>query len=106
MLGVYVLYDRRGQLVYIGRSGRGEKAGIFGRIICHHDEQRWEFDTYSWFGVLPVSDGGMIRPEDELISVDQIVNNLEALLIHLIEPSWNGNGGSYKHIPKFSQVPV
>lgn len=106
MHGIYALYDRNDRLAYIGRSGEGKGPGIYGRVYAHRIEQKWDFDVYSWFGVLPVSDEGLIMRDADKLTTEELTKNLEALLIYLLEPEWNGNGGTYKRIPRYRQVPV
>lgn len=106
MRGIYTLYKREGSLVYVGRSGKGKSSGIGGRVYAHKIEDKWDFDTYSWFGLLPVNDDGAIIFDAETMDSEQLTNNLEALIIYLLDPPWNGNGGTYKKIPRYRQISV
>ena len=89
-----------------GELEKSKSAGIGGRVYAHRIEEQWDFDTYSWFEILPVSDEGVILHDAEMMSEDKLINNLEALLIYLLEPTWNGNYGTYRKIPRYRQVPV
>ena len=100
-LGIYVIYRGEG-IVYVGKSARSDKSGIYGRLKGHK-EDGWTFKTYSWFGVLPVDSGGALSYLPDNLTIEELTTNLEALLIHLLAPAWNGNGGQYKHIPMYEQ---
>jgi hypothetical protein len=107
MHGIYVLYDRRGELSYIGRSG-GENfknPGIHGRLVHHRWEKHRDFDRYSWFGTLPVTESGTVdisaKPVGGLIDL----KSLEALLIYLLnKPKWNRDWGNFTHISRYEQL--
>ena len=105
-IGIYVLYKNK-KLIYVGRSGSGKKPGIGGRLYYHHGEGqlagRW--NRFSWFGFVPVESGEVrIDTPSTLSNREDEIRDVEALLIYLLMPPGNGNGGSYKHIEKYQQV--
>ncbi len=102
-IGVYILY-RDDDIVYVGESSKGKKKGIYGKLIGHKDDG-WAFSTYSWFGVLPLDAQNHIDLTAANLSAERLVKNLEAMLIYLLEPSWNTKPGEYKHIPRYEQCP-
>ena len=107
MHGIYALYDRSGELSYIGRSGGEEfkKPGIHGRLVSHRWEKQRNYDRYSWFGTLPVAESGIIDVSAKPIGGLVDLKGLEALLIHLLnKPKWNGDWGQFTQIPRYEQI--
>ena len=104
-IGLYALYQRD-KLMYIGRSSDGKKPSISGRLRYHYKEDKekmGKWERYSWFGFLPP------RPASAQTTISmpigECVSDIEALLIHLIQPPWNGAPGSHSHIHEFEQIP-
>ncbi len=114
-LGVYLLYFRQ-KIAYVGRSSfisedeaKGKTSGIYGRLINHKIEKRWEFDSYSWFGLLRHDKAGNLIRDPQLIpQISVSITDLEALLIFVLnKPEWNSTWGDYKRLEKnhlFKQV--
>jgi len=99
--GIYVLY-RGDEISYVGKSVRGDNPGIYGRLIGHKEKKK-RFKTYSWFGVSPVGDTGLIDHVAESLTLDELTTNLEPLLIYLLTPTGNKNGGDFKKIIRYDQ---
>lgn len=81
--GLYALYDKKGQLIYVGRATKS----IRSRISSHIRAGKKPFAYFSVFGVAGRSCDARVRR----------VCDLEALLLRLIKPTpkWN------ERIPNF-----
>lgn len=94
--GVYVLYAEY-SVVYVGQAGnRNQK--LFGRLKQHRRDQlanRW--NQFSWFGTRRVLGGGGLSAEVEGAhsSHAEVLNHIEAILIHSAEPAQNRQGGRF-----------
>jgi len=100
-LGIYLIH-RGEKIVYVGKSAKGKTAGIYGRLIGHkHEGMR--FSTYSWFGVLPVNNAMSIDFLAAPLTTAELITNLEALLIYLLNPTSNGNFGEFKKMTRYEQ---
>lgn len=99
--GVYVLYaggdisDLR--VVYVGQAGRG-RANLLRRLRDHFTDRFWNRWThFSWFGLYPIEDGEVETTTDfEDLDVPEALNQIEALLITLFEPTLNLQSGRWK----------
>lgn len=108
-IGVYVLYDSHQSIVYVGQAGNGN-ATLFSRLKNHMDGSllnRWEY--FSWIGFRDTTKEGFL---DERQSVDANVsgfkysdalNELEGILIEIIEPKLNKQGGKLKNATEYFQ---
>lgn len=102
--GVYLLHDGR-EVVYVGRSEA--KKGIGSRLRAHtKDRHNGRWDRFSWFGVLNVKeDGSLDANTGEAMSLDNLVDTMEALLIESLEPPQNRKRGDGFSAVEFIQVP-
>jgi len=100
-VGVYVLYagadipDLR--VVYVGQAGRG-RANLLKRLKDHFSDRFWNRWThFSWFGLYPIEDGE-VEPTTDFEDLDEpeALNQIEALLITLFEPTLNRQSGRWK----------
>jgi hypothetical protein len=101
-IGLYALYQRD-RLMYVGRSGDGKRPSISGRLVYHSREHKLKigkWDRYSWFGFL--KNPGVHKKIS--MPVGDCIKDIEALLIHLIQPEWNRAAGKNKHIQEFEQI--
>ena len=91
-VGVYVLYDMRGNVVYIGRTTEGN---LYGRLKAHtvnsRRSSRWTH--FSWFGLFPVKDDFTLSEHRRALSRNEEVILLESVLIELLTPAFNDKGG-------------
>ena len=108
-IGVYALYDRNQTIVYIGQAGNG-KATLFARLKQHMDGSqlwnRWEY--FSWVGFKGVTRGGLNKKHVVGARVSQFtygaaLNEIEGILIELIEPKLNKQGGRLKRAIEYFQ---
>jgi hypothetical protein len=103
--GVYVLYADY-DMVYVGQAGAG-KQKLFNRLKRHRSDalaERW--NRFSWFGTrrtLKTNDLGA-EPEMKHSTLDQVLNHIEAILIHAAEPKQNRQGGRFgENVTQFLQ---
>lgn len=94
--GVYVLYADY-EMVYVGQAGAGNQK-LFARIKQHTRDQlanRW--NQFSWFGIRRVKKNGELSEEAEgkHSTHGQVLNHIEAMLIHAAEPKQNRQGGRF-----------
>lgn len=89
-LGIYLLYDGR-EIIYVGRSTDRP----LGKRLYEHTADRLStrWDRFSWFGLLPVSEKGMLGKLPESYIANKIVPALEAILIEALEPRQNRKRG-------------
>ena len=92
-IGIYLLHDRR-EIIYIGQAvdqplGQRLKTHINDRL-----SGRW--DRFSWFGFYPVNNSGKLHTDFKFddLTVQDLGNVLEAILIESIEPRQNRKGGN------------
>jgi hypothetical protein len=99
-IGVYVLFAENREVMYVGQVGAGEKRKLFGRLKQHtRDHLRGRWSHFSWFGLCDVDvathgltqfrNDGPERPVD-------VLDEIEAILIHLFEPRLNLQRGKWK----------
>ncbi len=98
-IGIYVLYSGY-QVVYVGQAGVGNQT-LFSRLKQHRkDDLAGRWDRFSWFGVLKVVGKG---PKQKLASrkasfhptLPVVLNHIEGILIHAVEPNMNSQGGRF-----------
>lgn len=89
-LGIYLLYDGR-EVIYVGRSTERP----IGRRLYEHtvDRLATRWDRFSWFGVLPVSEKGILGKTSEIFDSKLLIPALEAILIEALEPRQNRKRG-------------
>jgi hypothetical protein len=89
-LGVYLLYDGR-EVIYVGRATDRP----LGRRLYEHSMDRLStrWDRFSWFGLLPVSDKGVLGKQPADYSGPKVIPALEAILIEALEPRQNRKRG-------------
>lgn len=89
-LGIYLLYDGR-EVIYVGRTTDRP----LGRRLYEHtiDRMSARWDRFSWFGLLPVSDTGVLGALPEQYEAAKMIPALEAILIEALEPRQNRKRG-------------
>ena len=89
-LGIYLLYDGR-EVIYIGRTTDRP----LGRRLYEHTSDRLaaRWDRFSWFGLLPVSEAGVLGTLPTTYDAAKIIPALEAILIEALEPRQNRKRG-------------
>lgn len=92
-VGVYLLHDNR-ETIYVGQAidqplGQRIKSHITDRL-----SGRW--DRFSWFGFYPVNENGNLLNIEKIdsLSILDLGNLLEAILIESIEPRQNRKQGN------------
>lgn len=88
--GVYLLYDGR-DVVYVGRATERP----LGRRLYEHtlDRLQGRWDRFSWFGLLGVTEAGLLTESSSVPTQEVIAATLEALLIEGLEPTQNRRRG-------------
>jgi hypothetical protein len=105
-IGIYALYADY-QLVYVGQAGSGEQT-MFARLKQHRKNDlagRW--NRFSWFGVLRALGDGRLSSKREALhpKLPDVLNHIEAILIHSSEPPMNGQGGRFgEKVTRYQQV--
>ena len=102
---VYVLYDNL-RPIYVGQAGGKNEARLFGRLRKHRKDHlagRW--DTFSWFGVIPVTKRGKKLRKNYRIKPGSgiALNHIEAILITAMEPVLNRQGGKFGRAREYLQ---
>jgi len=92
--GVYVLYADY-EIVYVGQNSGQE---LIRRLIQHQKDDladRW--DRFSWYGVRSVLASGLLSNYNAAVTerMPQVLNHIEAVLIHAAEPPLNRQGGRF-----------
>jgi len=88
--GIYLLYDGR-EVIYVGRS-TDRPLGL--RLYEHTSDRlatRW--DRFSWFGLLPVTEVGELKPLPGSYESAKLIPALEAVLVEALEPRQNRKRG-------------
>lgn len=94
--GVYVLYADY-ELVYVGQVGSGNQK-LFARLKQHtRDSLAGRWNKFSWFGIRWVKKNGDLASEADGKHSTQadVLNHIEAILIHAAEPKQNRQGGRF-----------
>jgi len=94
--GVYVLYADY-SIVYIGQAGNKNQK-LFQRLKQHRrDALAGRWNQFSWFGTRKVNDSGLLAAEKEGAhsTHGEVLNHIEAILIHAAEPKQNRQGGRF-----------
>lgn len=92
-IGIYLLHDSR-ETIYVGQAidqplGKRLKDHTYDRL-----GGRW--DRFSWFGLRPIDENGKLQTDIkfENLSIQDIGDILEAILIESIEPRQNRKQGN------------
>ena len=92
-IGVYLLHDSR-ETIYVGQAIEQP----LGQRLKNHmtDRLSGRWDRFSWFGFHRVSDSGKLLSDSKYdnLSVQDLGNILEAILIESIEPRQNRRQGN------------
>lgn len=105
-IGIYTLYADY-QLVYVGQAGVGDQT-LFSRLKQHRKNDlsgRW--NRFSWFGVLRALNSGSLSSKTDALhpELSDVLNHIEAILIHAAEPPMNGQGGRFgDNVTRYQQV--
>lgn len=94
--GIYVLYADY-QMIYVGQTGAKEQKLLF-RLRQHlSDDLAGRWDRFSWFGIRRIlKDGSLSQVNQSSHSnLDDVLNHMEAILIHAAEPPLNRQGGKF-----------
>lgn len=92
--GVYVLYAGY-ELVYVGQNN---SRGLLDRLKQHlKDDLAGRWDRFSWFGLRDVLKDGSLAKYNQAVyaSNRDVLNHIEAILIHTAEPPLNRQGGRF-----------
>jgi hypothetical protein len=92
-IGIYLLHDGR-ETIYVGQA---IEQSLGKRLKDHTSDRlggRW--DRFSWFGLRPVNENGKLQADIkfENLSIQDIGDILEAILIESIEPRQNRKQGN------------
>ncbi len=104
--GIYVLYADY-EVVYVGQSGFGNQK-LFARLKQHRADdlgERW--NRFSWFGIRRVNKSGKLSAETAAVhpTLKTVLNHVEGVLIHAVEPSMNGQKGRFgRKVVRYLQV--
>lgn len=108
-IGVYVLYDRNQSIVYVGQAGNGN-ATLFTRLKNHMDGALWNrWEYFSWIGFRDVNANGALSNQQSVDSgvagfkYSDALNEIEGILIEIIEPKLNKQGGKLKGATEYYQ---
>ena len=92
-IGVYLLHDGR-ETIYVGQAIDQP----LGQRLKNHTNDRLSgrWDRFSWFGIYPISEDGKLKIEMnfENLTIQNIGDILEAILIETIEPRQNRKQGN------------
>lgn len=109
-IGVYVLYDSHQSIVYVGQAGNGN-ATLFSRLKSHMDGALWNrWEYFSWIGFRDVTKSGSLNEKqmvDSQVSgfkYSDALNEIEGILIEILEPKLNKQGGKLKNATEYFQL--
>ena len=94
--GVYVLYAEY-QMIYVGQAGVGNQK-LFNRLKQHtRDALAGRWNRFSWFGIRRVLANRNLSAEKDAkhTTLENVLNHIEAILIHAGEPQHNRQGGRF-----------
>jgi len=92
--GVYVLYANY-DLVYVGQNNGPE---LITRLRQHQrDDLSGRWDRFSWFGLRAINKNGKLAKYNQAVHAlnRNVLNHIEAILIHAAEPQLNRQGGRF-----------
>ena len=107
-IGVYVLYDRFEQPIQVGQT-----RALINRLRQHrrdHLRNRWHY--FSWFGFCSVNNDGSLSRADRRLEIRRNValidalSEIEAVLIHVLEPRLNRRGANWGDAEEYLQYPI
>jgi hypothetical protein len=113
-IGIYVLFNPSGQVIYVGQAGIGNKR-LFGRLKDHEkDHLRDRWTHFSWFGLRDYNKKSKekIKPLSTYHKPETAIRNknrkdalheIEAVLISVVEPSLNKQGPNWTGAVEFLQ---
>ncbi len=107
-IGIYVLYDKDLNAIYVGQAGSGETR-LFHRLKQHTNDHLWNrWEYFSWFGFRRVNGSGALSEHDhpdKLFKSDGsiLLNELEGVLLSILEPKLNKQGPRWKDVEEFYQ---
>ncbi|MEE4350463.1 MAG: GIY-YIG nuclease family protein [Pacificimonas sp.] len=111
--GIYVLYDDAFDVMYVGQAGQGN-AGLWDRLRAHQYNERAErWTRFSWFGLDHVDPeqgaepARLVRPDRDqavTLSVANLLDHIEAVLITATEARLNKQGGRFGDAVKYWQA--
>jgi hypothetical protein len=102
--GIYVLYADFTP-IYVGQVNKR----LYARLKEHHnkDDLRGRWNRFTWFGLRREIGGNKLSVPgvNFSISTKQLLNHLEAIMIHSFEPLLNGQDGRFgKVVTRYAQV--
>jgi hypothetical protein len=105
-IGIYVLYADY-KVVYIGQAGSGSTSNLFARLSKHRNNElagRW--NQFSWFGLLAVLKDNTLASskQNHNHNTKVVLDHFEAMLIHVIEPPLNKQGGKWGEGEQYLQL--
>jgi hypothetical protein len=100
--GVYLLHDSQG-VVYVGRVSDQNLGRRLYQLTVDRLTGRWT--RFSWFGVYPVEQNGMLKTTVDFSRVDinVVIATMEAVLIEGLEPRQNRKRGDDFQAVEFLQ---
>lgn len=103
--GIYVLFTPQREIVYVGQAGAGDKTTLYGRLRRHNfNRLRDRWTHFSWFGVLAFGDDLSLTDfEAKPVEKRDVLNELEGILIHLVEPRLNRQGAQWGGATEYLQ---
>jgi hypothetical protein len=105
-IGIYVLYSGY-QIIYVGQAGRGNQR-FFDRLKQHRtDDLAARWNRFSWFGVRGVTQTCELTavPKKRHPELGNVLNHIEAILIHSVEPPLNRQSGRFgDKVTRYLQV--
>lgn len=93
---IYVLYSEY-KPIYVGQCGLGNPK-LLKRLKQHRiDDLAERWDRFSWFGIRRVKQNGELSAEISAVhpSIASVLNHVEGVLIHAMEPPMNGQRGRF-----------
>lgn len=110
-IGVYVLYDKDQNIIYVGQAGNG-RATLFSRLKAHMKDSLWNRWVYfTWLGFRKVNANGSLANvftnSNALIGgyrYRHALNEFEGILIEVIEPKLNKQSGKLKAAHEYFQL--
>lgn len=94
--GIYALYADY-KLIYIGQTGAKDQKLLFRLKQHRRDDMAGRWNMFSWFGTRAVLESGALKAERQGAhpTHQQVLDHLEAILIHVGEPALNRQGGKW-----------
>jgi len=101
-VGIYILYDTT-KIIYIGQA---VNTTIYSRLKDHTKDSladRW--NRFSWFGILKVVKSKKLayKAAAYTTNIQDMLDHLEAILLAVVEPSLNKQGGKWAKTPQYIQ---